>query len=168
LAHPDKVDRLALVDSAGYSLASAGAAGPSAEVLASLNPSTLEMSKTLLRSILANKAMITDQVAESSLAAHMRKNDGYTIDRFLTSIGRNEDVVDGKLGAIKIPTLVVWGREDGLIPLLNGQRMAKEIAGSELTILDHCGHVPQIECAVPFNAALLKFLSAGSQPTSSR
>ncbi len=95
----------------------------------------------------------------------MRRGDGYTIDRFLDSLLRNEDVIDGKLGAIKAPTLVVWGREDGLIPLSAGQMMGTEIAGSQTVILDHCGHVPQIECAVPFNTALLKFL-AGAAGTS--
>ncbi len=47
--------------------------------------------------------------------------------------------------------------------------MANEIAGSEIVILDRCGHVPQMECAAPFNAALLKFLNAGApQPTAQR
>jgi pimeloyl-ACP methyl ester carboxylesterase len=160
LAHPDKVERLVLVDSVGYSLAKIGVLAPRESLLV-LNPSTVEGEKTLMKTILANKAMATDGFAETALAEHMRRNDGYTIDRFLDSIVRNEDVVDGKLGTIKVPTLVVWGREDGLVPLSAGQMMGNEIAGSQMVILDHCGHVPQIECAVPFNTALLKFLGSG-------
>jgi pimeloyl-ACP methyl ester carboxylesterase len=161
LAHPDKVDRLVLVDSAGYSLAKTGVQAPR-ELLLVLNPSTVEGSKTLMKTILANKTMVTDEFAERAFAEHMRKNDGYTIDRFLDSILRNQDVVDGQLGAIKAPTLVVWGREDGLVPLSAGQMMGNEIVGSQTVILDHCGHVPQIECAIPFNTALLKFLGSGA------
>jgi 2-hydroxy-6-oxonona-2,4-dienedioate hydrolase len=161
LAHPDKVDRLVLVDSAGYSLAKTGLQAPR-ELLLALNPATVEGEKTLMKTILANKAMVTDAFAENAFAAHMRKNDGYTIDRFLDSILRNEDVIDGKLGTIKVPTLVVWGREDGLIPLAAGQMMGNEIEGAQTVILDHCGHVPQIECAVPFNTTLLKFLVSGA------
>lgn len=161
LAYPDKVERLVLVDSAGYSVAGAGTPATRA-VLLSLDPSTLHGAKVLMQTILANKAMVTDAFAERSFADHLRKNDSYTIDRFIDSIVRNEDVVDSKLGAIKVPTLVVWGREDGLIPLPSGQQMAKEITGSSLVILDHCGHVPQIECAVPFNTALLNFLNGGA------
>jgi 2-hydroxy-6-oxonona-2,4-dienedioate hydrolase len=161
LAHPEKVDRLVLVDSAGYSLAKTGVQAQR-ELLQVLNPSTVASEKALMGIILANKAMVTDAFAEGAFAQHMRRNDGYTIDRFLDSLFRNEDVIDGKLGAIKVPTLVVWGREDGLIPLSAGQMMGTEIAGSQTVILDHCGHVPQIECAVPFNTTLLKFLGGGA------
>jgi 2-hydroxy-6-oxonona-2,4-dienedioate hydrolase len=161
LAHPEKVDRLVLVDSAGYSLAKTGVQAQR-ELLQVLNPSTVASEKALMGTILANKALATDAFAEGAFAQHMRRGDGYTIDRFLDSLFRNEDVVDGKLGAIKAPTLVVWGREDGLIPLSAGQMMGTEIVGSQTVILDHCGHVPQIECAVPFNTALLKFLASGA------
>jgi pimeloyl-ACP methyl ester carboxylesterase len=33
-------------------------------------------------------------------------------------------------------------------------------------VLDHCGHVPMLECAQPFNAALLKFLAADGMQSS--
>jgi pimeloyl-ACP methyl ester carboxylesterase len=165
LEHPDKVERLVLVDSAGYSLSRTGVPA-SRETLMALDPTTVAGTKIFMQTILANKAMVTDAFAESAFAAHLRKNDGYTIDRFIDSILRNEDVVDGKLGAIKVPTLVVWGREDGLIPLAAGDLMAKEIPGAAAVILDHCGHVPQLECALPFNATLLKFLNGGAQPSS--
>jgi len=119
--------------------------------------------------IFANKAMATDAVAETFLAEHLRRNDGYTIERFIDSILRSEDVVDGKLAGIKVPSLVVWGREDLLTPLPGGKMMANEIAGSEIVILDHCGHVPQLECSGPFNAALIRFLGSGAaQPTAER
>jgi pimeloyl-ACP methyl ester carboxylesterase len=41
-----------------------------------------------------------------------------------------------------------------------GERFKKEIAGSELLIIEKCGHVPQLEKAADFNGALIKFLSA--------
>jgi pimeloyl-ACP methyl ester carboxylesterase len=68
-------------------------------------------------------------------------------------------MLDGKLGAIKHPTLIIWGREDGLTPLAMGQRFNKEIAGSQLLIIEKCGHVPQLEKAAEFNAGLMKFLA---------
>ncbi len=169
LAHPEKVERMVLVDSAGFSFEHLGGSKPTREMLEVMNVSTVEGAKTLLGVIFANKAIATDAVAETFLAEHFRKNDGYTIERFIDSILRSEDVVDGKLAKIKIPTLVVWGREDLLTPLAGGKMMANEIAGSEIVILDRCGHVPQMECAAPFNAALLKFLNAGTpQPTAQR
>jgi pimeloyl-ACP methyl ester carboxylesterase len=159
LAHPDKVDKLVLVDSAGYSFERTGGPKPSREVLMGLNPSTVEGTKQLMSMILANKQLVTQASAEQFFAAHLSKNDGGTINAFIDSILRGEDAIDGKLGAIKAPTLVVWGREDLLTPLAGGKMLNQDIAGSQMVVLEHCGHVPQIECAGPFNAALTKFLA---------
>jgi len=158
LAHPDKVNRLVLVDSAGYSPKRTGGPPLTRELLQGLNPSTIAGEKQLMSVVFYNKMFSSDQFAEQALTAHLRKNDSYTIDRFIDSILRGEDVVDGRLGAIKAPTLVVWGREDALVPLPNGKALAEDIPGAQSVILDSCGHVPQAECAAPFNAALLKYL----------
>ena len=163
LAHPGRVAKLVLVDSAGYSFAKSEVK-PTRQMLAVLNPSTVEAAKAVLNLILANKALVNDTSAEMLFAEHLRKNDGYTIDQFLDSIFRGEDVIDGKLGAVTVPTLVLWGREDHLVPLVSGEQFAKDIAGAKLTVLDGCGHVPQMECAKAFNAALIEFL--GSEMTS--
>lgn len=170
LAHPDKVERMVLVDSAGYSFEKLGTPKPTIETMDGLNPSTVAGSKAVLALILYNKALATDQAGEQLFATHLRSRDGYTIERFIESIQRGEDVVDGKLGAIKAPTLIVWGREDALTPLAEGTMLSTEIAGSQLAVLDHCGHIPQFECAAPFNATLLKFLNGGAvvQPTASK
>jgi abhydrolase domain-containing protein 6 len=66
--------------------------------------------------------------------------------------------VDGRLGALKAPTLIVWGRDDMLVPLATGKALAEDIAGSQTVVLDECGHVPQVECADTFNDALMKYL----------
>jgi len=76
----------------------------------------------------------------------------------IESIKRDEDFLNGKLGAIKQPTLIVWGKQDGLLPLADAERFDKEIPNSELVVFDRCGHAPQIEKALEFNAAVLKFL----------
>jgi pimeloyl-ACP methyl ester carboxylesterase len=53
----------------------------------------------------------------------------------------------------------VWGRQDGLIPLADAERFKRDIAGSQLVVIDQCGHVPNIEKAAEFNAIILKFLT---------
>ena len=158
MAHPERVEKLVLVDSAGYSFAN-GPIKPTREMMEGLNPNTIAGAKIVLSAIFASPSFSTDANAERLFTQHMRKNDGYTIDRFIDSILRGEDFLDGKLAAIKIPTLVLWGREDHLVPLTSGQQFAKDIAGAQITVFDHCGHVPQMECSAPFNAALTKFLA---------
>lgn len=158
LQYPDKVTRLVLVDSGGYSFKRTGGVAPAREVLLGLNPSSLAGTKQLMAIVFHNKAFSTDEVSEQVFTQHLRKNDGYTINSFVDSILRGEDVVDGKLGALKTPTLIVWGRDDLLIPLAAGKALAEDIAGSQTVVLDDCGHVPQMECAAPFNDALVKYL----------
>ena len=160
LAHPDKVNRLVLVDSAGYSSKRTGGPPLTRAMLQGLNPSTVAGEKQLMALVFHNKIYSSDQFAEQAFTTHLRKNDSYTIDRFIDSILRGEDVVDGRLGAIKAPTLIVWGRDDALVPLAAGKALAEDIPGAASVILDGCGHVPQVECAAPFNAALLKYLGA--------
>lgn len=162
LAHPDKVERLVLVDSAGYSNTRLGGPPLTRDALLVLTTPTLQATRQLMQLIFYHQEMITDAFVQQAFASKLQKNDGYTIDRFIDSIMRREDVVDGKLGAIKAPTLIVWGREDKLIPLASGKAITEDISGSKMVILDSCGHVPQIECAAPFNKALLDFLNGGS------
>jgi 2-hydroxy-6-oxonona-2,4-dienedioate hydrolase len=166
LAHPERVEKLVLVDSAGYSFVQAGRNAPTRAEMATLNPSTLQGTKQLMSVIFANPSAIPMLTPEAMFARHLHSGDGYTINQFIDSILNGEDVLDGKLGGIKAPTLVIWGREDHLTPLASGQQFAKDIPGAQITILDKCGHVPQMECSAPFNAALTNFLGTG--PTTSR
>ena len=155
LAYPQKVDRLVLVDAAGFALPKE--TDPRAFNV--LNPSTREGVKQIMSLIFYNKAMfVNDATVDMFYAQKIATGDGYTIQRFIESIIRGEDLLDGKLGALKHPTLIIWGREDELTPLAMGERFKKEIANSELFIIEKCGHVPQMEKASEFNAALMKFL----------
>ena len=156
IAHPAKVDRLVLVDAAGFSIT--GDLDP--KVLNGLNPSTRDAVKQMLPLVFYNTQMFASDIAvDAFFARRVGAGDGYTIQRFIDSISRGEDVLDKRLGSVKAPTLVLWGREDGLTPLAMGERFKKEISGSQLFIIEKCGHVPQLEKAAEFNTALMKFLS---------
>jgi pimeloyl-ACP methyl ester carboxylesterase len=69
-------------------------------------------------------------------------------------------MLDGKLSVVKQPTLIIWGREDGLTPLAReGEKFKREMPSAQFVVFEQCGHVPQVEKAAEFNAAVLKFLS---------
>ena len=156
LAHPERVERLVLVDAAGFAFPK----DFDTEQLIKLNPSTREGMKELVSHIFYNKQIfLSEGFISASMAARINAGDGYTIRSLTESIIRREDVLDNRLTAIKHPTLIVWGREDGLLPLSDGQRFQKEIPGAHLLVLDQCGHVPQVEKAAEFNAAVMKFLA---------
>jgi pimeloyl-ACP methyl ester carboxylesterase len=65
---------------------------------------------------------------------------------------------------VRVPTLVVWGVQDQILPVEYAPVTAKTISGSRLQIYDPCGHFPMLERAQEFNALLLEFLEHNFQP----
>lgn len=156
LRYPAKVERLVLVDSAGFAPPKDFNIG----ALAGLNPSTRAEMKLLAGMVFHNPLFKSDAAIDVLLTQRLSAGDGYTIQRLADSIHRGDDMLDGKLAAVKQPVLLIWGREDGLTPLAReGEMFKRELPSAQMIVFDNCGHAPQIEKAVEFNAAVLKFLS---------
>src|SRR4026207_2215597 len=151
---PDRVDKLVLVDAAGY----APPKDLDTRTFFGLNPTTREGMKVLVAKVFYNKAFQTDAAIDMAIAVRLAAGDGYTINSITESIIRGEDFLDDVVKTIKRPTLIIWGRQDGLVSLPEGERFNKDIAGSKLIVIDQCGHVPNVEKPAEFNAAVLKFL----------
>lgn len=64
----------------------------------------------------------------------------------------------GRLGQVRVPTLVLHGEDDALSPLANAEQLASGIPGSRLQVLRGVGHSPNVEDATAFNAAIGRFL----------
>jgi len=158
-AFPDRVDKLVLVDAAGY----APPKDLDTRTLFALNPTTRDGMKLLASKVFYNKAFLTDAAIDQAIAARLAAGNGYTINSITESILRGEDFLDEAVKTIKRPTLIVWGRQDGLVSLAEGERFNKDIAGSKMVVIDQCGHVPNVEKPGEFNAAVLKFLTEGAQ-----
>jgi pimeloyl-ACP methyl ester carboxylesterase len=147
--HPELVDKLVLVDSAGL---------PWEKALAmDLNPASLADMRTLLESLFYDKKMVTEQFVLQAFTNHVRNNDGYTIERTLAGFAQNQ-FEDAKLSSLHAPTLVVWGRADELISVSRGERLRDGIPEAKLVVFEQCGHVPQLEKPAEFNQVLMDFL----------
>jgi pimeloyl-ACP methyl ester carboxylesterase len=69
-----------------------------------------------------------------------------------------------RLEEIGVPTLIVWGRNDRVVPVPAALAYRNRIGeNAELVIFDECGHVPQMERPVRFNRVLSEFLSRAGQ-----
>lgn len=64
-----------------------------------------------------------------------------------------------RLRRIRVPTLIVWGAQDRLIPVSHGSLFAQGIPGAELTVIDGCGHAPAVEKADEFARVVGNFLA---------
>ena len=64
-----------------------------------------------------------------------------------------------RLYRIQVPTLIVWGRQDALIPVAYAAEFGSRIAGSQVEVIDDCGHVLQADQPEHTWTALSKFLA---------
>lgn len=63
-----------------------------------------------------------------------------------------------------VPTLLVWGGRDAIVPPQIGERLASGMPSAELVVIPEAGHQPMWETPVAFNAALAAFLSDPAPP----
>ena len=64
------------------------------------------------------------------------------------------------LRRVQTPTLVVWGRQDAIVPLNCGEIYTRELPNARLHVIDHCGHSPHHERPDAFLQAVIPFLTA--------
>ncbi len=64
------------------------------------------------------------------------------------------------LPRIVAPTLALFGRQDGTVPVSDGERVAREVPQGRLVTLDRCGHFPMYEQPAAYLKALRSFLTA--------
>ncbi len=64
----------------------------------------------------------------------------------------------GLLQRVNIPTRMVWGRQDRIVPVECGKIYQESIPGSELVVIENCGHSPQVEKPEEFIQTAVEFL----------
>ena len=144
--------RLILVDAAGHRHL--------AEAIVNGRPSGLSLagSKALLSFIYSDPARSTDEAARTQFALSLSKGDGWTIHSLVSNKALADESVDDQLGQITIPTLVVWGADDHMVPLDDGRDFAARIPGAKLVVVPGSGHAPGIEKPGDLCAAMEQFL----------
>jgi pimeloyl-ACP methyl ester carboxylesterase len=63
-----------------------------------------------------------------------------------------------RLSELQVPTLILWGGRDRLIPPVYGEQFRRDVAGSRLVVFPALGHVPHEEDAAATAAAARTFL----------
>ena len=65
-----------------------------------------------------------------------------------------------RMRAIRVPTLLVWGAADPLVPLRYGEAMQQEIEGARLEVIARAAHVPMWDAPEEFHRVVLPFLES--------
>ena len=151
LQFPDKVDRLMLNDACAID---SGAIMPPVD----LNISTPAHMREMLDSMFYDKSLVTNELVDLAYRLHLERNDGPTIRSVLETFSRPDEKLDGNIGALTIPTLLLWGEQDALTPLALGRNFQRLIRGSRLEVIPECGHFPALEKPAEFTQRVLEFL----------
>jgi pimeloyl-ACP methyl ester carboxylesterase len=72
------------------------------------------------------------------------------------------------LGGVGTPALVVWAKEDTVVPRSCAQRYAESLATARLTVLDGCGHCAEAEKPQELATLIMDFLAGAGQPVHTR
>jgi 2-hydroxymuconate-semialdehyde hydrolase len=162
LRHPERVDRIVLVDAAGVrptreeQLRIAASFGGQHSVEDLLMPTQLGALKTFLeRVVYRHKPPFPDWVLRQVMRELGRNREPKT--RLCRAL-QGELFDEEQLSRIVARTLVVWGRNDPLLLVSMGQRMAHAIPGAELLVFENAAHSAMLELPGPFNDAIANFL----------
>ena len=157
LAYPDRVSHLILVST------SATWAGSSAESAVPPYPATEEEMRRQFA------ASIPDAVHEPAKFSRAMKEllpqMRFSPDRFRWTGEVESGTYDlrDRLREIHVPTLIVHGRQDIVVPTECGEELHHGLAGSRFLALENCGHWPFVERRGDFVAAVTEFLGLGSR-----
>lgn len=89
----------------------------------------------------------------------------WVIDRGIASMETKKDILDGRLGQMQVPLLIVWGAKDELLPLATvGEKMHTLDPRSELDVMQGCGHLVPAVCPDQAVSAMVDFLKAQPAP----
>ena len=83
---------------------------------------------------------------------------GAWLEPFATTRTSSMATDRSRYATLAIPAMVLWGGRDSLTPIAQGQDLVRLIRGARLDVLPMAGHIPAIEDARSFDAALLEFL----------
>jgi pimeloyl-ACP methyl ester carboxylesterase len=111
-----------------------------------------------IASIFYDKSLVTEEVARQNFAMKIKANDGTTERLLRANTKVAAETLTDKVARISIPTLVVWGGDDPVVPLADGRDYAEKIPGAKLIIIPKCGHAPSIERPQEFINAVEPFL----------
>jgi pimeloyl-ACP methyl ester carboxylesterase len=162
LAHPQRVERLILVDAAGYPMAPQevpiGFRIAQTPWLAPLMRVVLPRGfiESSVRNVYGDPSKVTAELVDRYYELTLRTGNREALrERFAQAqAGPGAE----RIRELTLPTLILWGGQDRLIPPADGERFARDIAGSELVLFDDLGHVPHEEDPARTLAAVQAFL----------
>lgn len=167
LNYPDRIEGLILVDASGWPpskeeakdtpLAFRLLANPVARtVLKDLDMTSL--TQTALEASYTDQSLVTEELVERYVSLSRAPGHRATLLKIRSERGSRSFATTENMAEIKVPTLILWGRDDKLVPVAHAQKFADAITGATSVIYDGVGHLPQEEAAAQSIADVREFM----------
>jgi pimeloyl-ACP methyl ester carboxylesterase len=175
LADPARVRTLTLVASAGLgrevnpllALAAAPVVGELAIMLSrvlggDLVRTTMSTAMLFAQPWRVPVEFVTEQHAQGRRAGQLEA--ATVMARALFDVTGQREVLLDELHSVSMPTLVVWGGCDYVLPAYQAQAAVDRLPAGRLSVFPDCGHLPHVECPDRFAAVLGEFLTEHRHP----
>jgi len=173
LRHPTRVQALVLEDAAIFT----GGGAPRAVVPLLRTPQLRRVGPLLVRTFAEDafdRLLVAawhdpSRISDATRTGYRRPLEVTDWDRALWElvIARGDDVVSEQVASVDVPTLVMTGKYDRVVPPTDSARLAKEIAGAQLVTVPDAGHIPHEEAAEMFVNAVYRFMDSLDVPATS-
>ena len=147
--HPERVRRLILFDAVGLS------ERPTWNT-ALFTPSTAAELDELDALLMPHPPQVPGFIARDIL--RFSNGRAWVIHRAVAAMLTGSDTTDKLLPALKMPVLIVWGAEDRIAPISQGQTMHSLMPQSQLEVFPGCGHLAQMQCADRIGPRVAEFV----------
>lgn len=148
LQHPERIKSLTLTGSSGLFENAMGDSYP--------KRGDYEYIKNKTAQTFYDPAMATPELVDEVFEITRNRLKVIKIIALAKSAIRNN--LGEELSQIKVPTCLIWGKNDTVTPPFVAEEFHKLIPQSELHFIDKCGHAPMMEVPVEFNNILSTFL----------
>jgi pimeloyl-ACP methyl ester carboxylesterase len=153
--HQDTLNKLVLVSPSGAMKQSTPALD--AYVMAALYPDH-EIAKNAFAMMTGNNKEINHEIVESFVQRMKLPNAKFAFMSTLLGLKHAPEITT-KLEVIEVPTLVVWGELDPVIPVKYAKDFVKKIRDCRFYQMQNCGHTPYVENPDGFYKIVLGFLA---------
>ncbi len=150
LKHPEKVKSLILTGSSGLFENAMGDSYP--------KRGDYDYIKNKTAQTFYDPAMATPELVDEVFEITRNRLKVIKIIALAKSAIRNN--LGEELNQIKVPTCLIWGKNDTVTPPFVAEEFKKLIPHSELHFIDKCGHAPMMEVPHEFNEILASFLNS--------
>jgi pimeloyl-ACP methyl ester carboxylesterase len=147
-AHPDRVRRLLLFDSAGLFVL------PKWDINL-FTPNSAGELEQLDDLLMPNPPNVPGFVARDIL--RVSNDRAWIIHRALSTMLTGQDATDKLLPQLKMPVLILWGGEDKIMPVEQGEMMHRQLPQSEFFVIPGCGHLAPGKCAPQMAPKVVEF-----------